>query len=72
MGLRDRTARSSSPSAEELVGRITALEADVAELRRHNLRLAEMADVIQELLIPVASRDEARIEAAIEKFRESL
>lgn len=52
--------------------RIADLEADVAELRRHNLRLAEITDIVQELLVPMASRDEARIAAAIERFNESL
>jgi len=42
------------------------------ELRRHNLRLAELTDVVQELLVPMASRDQARIDAAIEKFTESI
>ena len=56
----------------ELRKRVAALEADVAELRRHNLRLAEIADVVQELLVPLASRDEDRIDAAIEKFNKSL
>lgn len=52
--------------------RIRQLEADVAELRRHNLRLAELLDVTQELLIPLASRDEARIQQAIDEFNRSL
>ncbi len=42
------------------------------ELRRHNVRLAEIADVVQELLVPLASRDQARIDEAIEKFSKSL
>jgi hypothetical protein len=52
--------------------RVAALEADVAELRRHNLRLAELADVMQELLMPMATRDEARLKEAIEQFNRSL
>jgi hypothetical protein len=56
----------------ELVERVGNLEADVLELRRHNIRLAEVADVVQELLVPMASRDQARIDAAIKKFTESL
>jgi len=52
--------------------RVADLEADVEELRRHNLRLAEIADVVQELLIPMASRDQDRIDAAIERFTRSL
>jgi hypothetical protein len=57
---------------QELVERVGNLEADVLELRRHNIRLAEVADVVQELLVPMASRDQARIDAAIKKFTESL
>lgn len=52
--------------------RIQDLEADVAQLRRHNLRLAEITDVVQELLVPVASRDEAAIQDAIARFQGSL
>lgn len=57
---------------QELVERVESLEADIVELRRHNLRLAELTDVVQELLVPMASRDQARIDAAIEKFNESI
>ena len=57
---------------KELVERVESLEADIVELRRHNLRLAELTDVVQELLVPMASRDQARIDAAIEKFTASL
>lgn len=52
--------------------RVADLEADVSELRRHNLRLAEITDVVQELLVPMASRDEDRIRTAVERFNESL
>lgn len=52
--------------------RVAALEEDMTQLRRHNLRLAEIVDVVQELLIPMASRDESEIQAAIARFRESL
>jgi len=57
---------------KEHVERVESLEADIVELRRHNLRLAELTDVVQELLVPMASRDQARIDAAIEKFNERI
>jgi hypothetical protein len=63
---------SSSTTVQQLEQRVTDLEADLTELRRHNLRLAEMADVIQELLVPMASRDEEAVRDAIARFRESL
>jgi hypothetical protein len=65
-----RPLRSSDTAALEQ--RVADLEADVSELRRHNLRLAEITDVVQELLVPMASRDEERIKAALDRFNESL
>ena len=56
----------------ELTERVERLEADIAEVRRHNLRLAELADLVQELLIPMAGQDRERIERAIEKFQGSI
>jgi len=41
----------------ELVRRVEALESEIEELRQQNLRLAEIADVVQELLVPLSSRD---------------
>ena len=58
--------------AAELEQRVSDLEADVSEMRQHNLRLAEIADVVQELLIPMATRDEAKVQEAIERFNKSL
>lgn len=57
---------------KELAGRVEELEASIAELRRHHLRLAELTDLVQELLVPLASRDEERIAAAIDKLQQSL
>lgn len=56
----------------ELTERVERLEADLAEVRRHNLRLAELADLVQELLIPMAGQDRERIDRAIEKFQDSV
>ncbi|GAA4113353.1 hypothetical protein GCM10022215_10530 [Nocardioides fonticola] len=56
----------------EMAERIERLEAEVAELRRHQVRLAELADLVQELLIPMAQRDEERVEAAIARLQDGL
>lgn len=63
---------TSSAQVRELRERVDRLEREVAELRRHNLRLAELADVVTELVIPLASRDQDRVDEAIESFRKSL
>ena len=56
----------------ELADRVARLEQEVADLRRHNLRLAELADLVQELLVPMAQRDQERVDAAIAAFQDSL
>jgi hypothetical protein len=56
----------------DLFARIEALETEVQENRNLNLRVAELVDLVQELLVPVASQDRDRIEAAIAKFQRSL
>ena len=56
----------------ELERRVADLEADVAEMRQHNVRLAELTDLVQELLVPMASRDEGRIAEALDRFTKSL
>jgi hypothetical protein len=56
----------------ELLTRIDALEAEIQENRNLNLRVAELVDLVQELLIPVASQDRERIDAALAKFQRSL
>lgn len=72
MDLRSLRPGASRAAVERLEQRVADLEADLAEVRRHNLRLAEIADVVQELLIPMASRDEAAVQEAIERFQRSL
>ena len=56
----------------DLMARIDALEAEVQQNRNLNLRVAELVDLVQEVLIHFASQDRERIEAALEKFQRSL
>jgi hypothetical protein len=57
---------------DELLSRIQQLEDEVQENRNLNLRVAELVDLVQELLIPVASQDKDKIDAALAKFQHSL
>jgi hypothetical protein len=70
--LRSLRPGSGRATVRRLEERVADLEADVSEMRRHQVRLAELADVVQELLVPMASRDEAAIQRAIERFQGSL
>lgn len=73
MGLRTVGLRTVGLKRDnELVERVARLEQEVADLRRHNLRLAELADLVQELLVPMAQRDQERVDAAIAAFQQSL
>lgn len=62
----------SNAAVRRLEERVRDLEADVAEMRQHQLRLAELADVVSELLVPASQRDEAAVVEAVERFRKSL
>ena len=53
----------------DLADRVAALEEAVQENRALNVRLAELTDVVTELLLPVAARDEQKLEALLEKYR---
>jgi flagellar biosynthesis/type III secretory pathway chaperone len=56
----------------QLEDRVAALEAEVQECRQVNLRLAELTDVVAELLLPVAQRDEERIAELLQRYHESV
>jgi flagellar biosynthesis/type III secretory pathway chaperone len=56
----------------KLAARVTELEAEVQECRQLNLRLAELTDVVQELLLPVAQRDEEKLAELMERYARQL
>lgn len=67
-----RRVASRMLGVPELRARIEQLEAEVAESRRLNLRLAELTDVVQELLVPLHRRDEAAVDEVLERYRREL
>ena len=68
----DRADESAGAEIESLEARVTALEAEVQECRKLNLRLAEVVDVVQELLLPISQRDDDKVEELLERYRKSL
>jgi hypothetical protein len=48
--------------------RVASLEDAVAENRRLNQRLADVVDVVTELLVPAMDRDDARVKAALDRL----
>ncbi|MFL6159030.1 MAG: DUF6752 domain-containing protein [Marmoricola sp.] len=73
LSLRTRVVRATAgPMVDDLIRRITELEAEVQENRNLSLRVAELVDVVAELVVPIASQDAERIQAAITRFENSL
>ena len=68
------TARTSARdrALAELTARVETLEDEVREARRQQLRLAELTDVVQELLLPVSQRDQATVEELLERYSAQL
>jgi hypothetical protein len=68
-----RIRRGSRSSADQqLLARVAALEAAVAENRRLNQRLADVVDVVTEVLVPAADRDDERLREALANLGKSL
>lgn len=52
--------------------RVTALEEELQETRQLNKRLAELADVVAEVLLPAEQRDENRLQELLAKYESRL
>jgi hypothetical protein len=63
---------NAARSHAALVRRVEALEDEVQECRQLNLRLAELTDVVMELLVPMAERDDAALAELVERYRASV
>jgi hypothetical protein len=48
--------------------RVVDLEQEVQELRRLSPRIAELADLVQELLVPAAKRDDERLKELLDDY----
>ncbi|WP_028659707.1 DUF6752 domain-containing protein [Nocardioides insulae] len=52
--------------------RITELEAEVQECREVNLRVAELTDLVTELIVPLVNGDSEKARAVLDRYHESL
>ena len=55
-----------------LAARVEALEAAVEENRRLNQRLADVIDVVTEVLVPALDRDDERVAHALANLNKTL
>lgn len=69
---RMKSALAGVRDVAELRRRVAALEEEMQESRRLNRRLAELTDVVQELLVPLAQRDEEKIKEYLDRYSSSL
>lgn len=67
-----RARPGSGRRLAELEARVDELEAEIRECRRHQLRLAELTDVVQELLLPVSQRNQAAVDEVLARYSEQL
>ena len=52
--------------------RLDALEAEVQENRRLSRRVAELTDLVTELMVPLARREDAEVEEILARYRSLL
>jgi hypothetical protein len=68
-----RGGRDEQPTpGPRLAARVAALEDAVEENRRLNQRLADVVDVVTEVLVPAADRDDERLRAALKNLNRTL
>jgi len=57
---------------KQLEERIAALEEELHTYQTTHVRLAELIDLVQELLVPVAQQDSERVAELVRKFSDEL
>jgi hypothetical protein len=72
-GFKQRVKKRASESATlDLRARVRVLEDEIQECRQLNLRVAELTDLVTELLLPIAQQDEAKLHELIARYQDSL
>lgn len=76
-GLKSRAVKKlaravAGDQIESLNRRLDVLEAEVQECRQLNIRLAELTDLVEQLLLPIAAQDQEQIAAAVEKYSRTV
>jgi Domain of unknown function (DUF6752) len=67
-----RNHDEDAPPNRHLAARVAALEAAVEENRQLNQRLADVVDVVTEVLVPAADRDDERLREALANLGKTL
>lgn len=67
-----RVAKRLLTRKSDLEKRVAILEREVQECRQLNFRLAELSDVVAELLVPINERDQDRVDELLESYRKDV
>lgn len=69
--LRDRV-RATNAFDRSLRGRVLRLEQELEADRQLHRKIAELSDVVTELLVPIQDRDEARVTEVLSQYRKTI
>jgi hypothetical protein len=75
MGRMSRVLGRRSTGQDEIAAlraEVAALSAELDECRRQHQRVAQLADVVQELLLPAALRDEEKLAQLLVQYTDDL
>jgi uncharacterized protein DUF6752 len=70
--LRGQDEEPDNAGGQRLAARVKALELAVEENRRLNQRLADVVDVVTEVLVPAVDRDDERLRTALANLNKTL
>lgn len=70
--LERRRLAAAERQLRQLNNRVERLETELRLERQLNRRVAEVTDVVQEVLLPAATRDDDRIRQALDRYRDSF
>jgi hypothetical protein len=69
--VRDRV-RATGAFDRSLRGRVSQLEKELEADRQLHRKIAELSDVVTELLVPLQDRDEARVNEVLQHYRKTI
>lgn len=52
--------------------RVAELEAQLEDYRKAHVRFAELVDIVQELLLPIAQQDRDKVDALLRRYSDDL
>ncbi|WP_300681175.1 DUF6752 domain-containing protein [Nocardioides sp.] len=69
--VRDKV-RGSKAFERTLRSRVAALEAELEADRQLHRKIAELSDVVAELLVPIQDRDEKQVRELLSQYRKTI